>query len=112
MQTGMVVGEALHLVSVRLAREDTSVLRRLLVVGLISLCLAAPAQAGTVAIFYYAWYGTPARDGVWQHWDQNGHRPPGDLYSSYYPSRGAYSSSDQAVVNAQMARSPRPGSTR
>lgn len=78
-------------------------LRRLFIVGLVSLCLAAPAQAGTVAIFYYAWYGTPARDGVWQHWDQNGHRPPADVYSRYYPARGAYSSSDPALVNAQMA---------
>ncbi len=93
----------MELESVRPAREDTRVLRRLLVVGLVSLCLAAPAQAGTVAIFYYAWYGTPARDGVWQHWDQNGHRPPADVYSRYYPARGAYSSSDPAVVNAQMA---------
>jgi hypothetical protein len=79
------------------------VLRRLFIVGLVSLCLAAPAQAGTVANFYYAWYGTPARDGVWQHWDQNGHRPPADVYSRYYPARGAYSSSDPALVNAQMA---------
>ena len=78
-------------------------LRRLLVVGLVSLCFAGPAQAGTVAIFYYAWYGTPARDGSWQHWDQNGHVPPSDLYSRYYPARGAYSSSDPAVVNSQMA---------
>ena len=78
-------------------------LRRLLVVGLVSLCFAGPAQAGTVAIFYYAWYGTPTRDGSWQHWDQNGHVPPSDLYSRYYPARGAYSSSDPAVVNSQMA---------
>jgi glycoprotein endo-alpha-1,2-mannosidase len=79
------------------------VLRRLLMVGLVSLCFGAPAQAGTVAIFYYAWYGTPARDGAWEHWNQNGHQPPGDVYSRYYPARGAYSSSDPAVVNAQMA---------
>ena len=78
-------------------------LRRLLLVGLASAWLVAPARAGTVAIFYYAWYGTPARDGAWQHWNQNGHRPPGDLYSRYYPARGAYSSSDPAVVDAQMA---------
>jgi len=79
------------------------VLRRLLVAGLVSLCLAAPAQAGTVAIFYYAWYGTPARDGGWQHWDQNGHAPPADVYSRFYPARGPYSSSDPAVVDGQMA---------
>ena len=78
-------------------------LRRLLAVGCASAFLAAPAHAGTVAIFYYAWYGTPARDGSWQHWNQNGHQPPGDLYSRYYPARGAYSSSDPSVVNAQMA---------
>jgi len=79
------------------------VLRRLLAVGLVSAWIAAPARAGTVAIFYYAWYGTPSRDGAWQHWNQNGHHPPGDLYSRYYPARGAYSSSDPAVVDAQMA---------
>lgn len=79
-------------------------LRRLLVVGLAWACLGVPAaRAGSVAIFYYAWYGTPARDGAWQHWNQNGHRPPADLYSRFYPARGAYSSSDPAVVNAQMA---------
>jgi glycoprotein endo-alpha-1,2-mannosidase len=97
------MARCLRQAGVRRAREDTRVLRRLLVVGLVWLCLAAPAQAGTVAIFYYAWYGTPARDGGWQHWDQNGHRPPADLYSHYYPARGAYSSSDAAVVDGHMA---------
>ena len=43
--------------------------------GRASACLAA-AYAGTVAIFYYPWYGTPAQDGAWQHWSQNSHRPP------------------------------------
>ena len=28
--------------------------------------------ARDVAIFYYAWYGTPARDGAWLHWSQGG----------------------------------------
>jgi glycoprotein endo-alpha-1,2-mannosidase len=81
------------------------VLRRLLVVGLAWACLGVPAvaRAGTVAIFYYPWYGTPALDGSWQHWSQNDHRPPKDLYSRYYPARGPYSSSSAAVVGAQMA---------
>jgi glycoprotein endo-alpha-1,2-mannosidase len=80
------------------------VLRRLLVVGFAGgLLVAASARAGTVAIFYYPWYGTPKIDGSWQHWSQNGHRPPGDLYSRYYPARGAYSSSSRAVVDSQMA---------
>ena len=85
------VDEARELESVRHAREDTRVLRRLLVVGLAWACLLprCAAQAGTVAIFYYPWYGTPARDGAWQHWNQNGHRPPGDVYSRFYPARGA-----------------------
>ena len=79
-------------------------LRRLLVVGLAWACFGVPtARAATVAIFYYPWYGTPAQDGSWQHWSQNGHHPPQDLYSRYYPARGPYSSSDRRVVSAQMA---------
>jgi Glycosyl hydrolase family 99 len=89
---------------VRHGDENTRVLRRLLVVGLAgaSLCAPALAHAGTVAIFYYPWYATPATDGRWQHWDQNGHRPPADLYSRFFPAVGPYSSSDPAVVNLQM----------
>ncbi len=81
-------------------------LRRLLVVGLAGACLGAPplARAGTVAIFYYPWYGTPAADGAWEHWDQNGHQPPGDLYSSFFPAHGPYSSSDPAIVERQMTQ--------
>jgi hypothetical protein len=81
------------------------VLRRLLVVGLAwaSLCVPAVAHAGTVSIFYYPWYGTLAKNGAWQHWNQNQHRPPNDLYSRFYPARGPYSSDDAAVVDQQMA---------
>ncbi len=80
-------------------------LRRLLVVGLAWATFGVPAaaHAGTVAIFYYPWYGTPARDGAWQHWNQNRHRPPNDVYSRFYPARGPYSSDDPAVVDQQMA---------
>jgi glycoprotein endo-alpha-1,2-mannosidase len=59
-------------------------------------------EAGNVAIFYYAWYGTPDRDGGWQHWDQNGNAPPTGIASDYYPARGPYSSSDEKVVRSQM----------
>ena len=80
-------------------------LRRLLVVGLVWACFgASSAAAGTVAIFYYPWYGTPARDGGWVHWNQNGHLPPNDLYSRFYPVGGPYSSSDPTVVNRQMTQ--------
>jgi hypothetical protein len=81
-------------------------LRRLLVVGLAGAVLALPAfaRAATVAIFYYPWYGTPSADGAWQHWSQNSHRPPGDLYSRFYPALGPYSSSDERVVAQQMTQ--------
>jgi hypothetical protein len=61
-----------------------------------------PGNGRSVAIFYYAWYGTPAQDGSWQHWDQRGAVPPDQLGSSFYPARGAYSSDDARVVAAQM----------
>jgi glycoprotein endo-alpha-1,2-mannosidase len=80
------------------------VLRRLLVVGLAGAWLAVPAaHAATVAIFYYPWYGTAPHDGAWQHWNQNGHHPPGNIYSGFYPARGVYSSGSRSVVEAQMA---------
>jgi hypothetical protein len=83
-------------------------LRRLLVVGLATVGLALPASARaatvpTVAIFYYPWYATPAADGSWDHWNQNWHRPPTDVYSRFYPAGGPYSSSDPAVLERQMA---------
>lgn len=81
-----------------------------LVLGL--LCLLVPASvlarnhghgpAHDASIFYYPWYGTPAYDGGYLHWDQNGHIPPLDLATSYYPARGPYSSADPKVVAAQM----------
>jgi glycoprotein endo-alpha-1,2-mannosidase len=81
------------------------VLRRLLVVGLAWACFGVPSSAcaGTVAIFYYPWYSTPSQDGTWQHWNQNRHKPPNDVYSRFYPARGPYSSDDPAVVDQQMA---------
>ena len=61
-----------------------------------------PGPAAQVAIFYYAWYGTPSVDGSWLHWGQGEHAPPVGIGSSYYPARGVYSSSDAGVVRAQM----------
>lgn len=66
------------------------------------LDLGPAARTGEVAIFYYPWYGTPERDGAWQHWQQNGASPPSQIASGWLPARGAYSSSDQTVVRAQM----------
>jgi len=60
------------------------------------------SPARSVGVFYYPWYGTPSLDGAWQHWDQAGRTPPLDLGTTFFPARGAYSSSDAEVVRAQM----------
>jgi hypothetical protein len=81
---------------------------RLLPTAVALLLLAVPARAGdarpagSAAIFYYPWYGTLEHDGAYRHWAQNGHRPPADVASDFYPARGAYSSRDPVVVDAQM----------
>src|SRR5579885_3896564 len=79
---------------------------RHLLVGLL-LAFVVPAHAATpapsrVTAFYYPWYGTVAKDGLYEHWQQDGHVPPGDIASAYYPALGAYSSSDRLVVAQQM----------
>jgi hypothetical protein len=56
-----------------------------------------------VQIFYYPWYGTPATDGHWLHWQQNGAVPPTRAASSFMPVLGLYSSMDKAVVDQHMA---------
>ena len=80
-------------------------IRGLASLGAAALLASSGAAAGTApatAIFYYPWYGTPTRDAAWQHWQQNGAVPPRRVGSQFYPARGAYSSSDAAVVAAQM----------
>jgi hypothetical protein len=64
--------------------------------------LRHPAPRAQTAIFYYAWFGTPQRDGEYLHWQQGGSAPPVAVGSSFFPARGAYSSSDELVVAAQM----------
>ena len=56
-----------------------------------------------VAVFYYPWYGRLDRDGEWRHWEGNGHMPPADYAANFAPARGLYSSTDPAVLSAQMA---------
>jgi hypothetical protein len=75
---------------------------RLIAVVLALLVVPAVAHAAPrVSVFYYPWYGNPARDGSWEHWMMPG-GPTGDIASSYYPARGLYSSSSVPVVRAQM----------
>ena len=79
-------------------------MRRLILCVAIGAALGLPAQAlaGSTSIFFYPWYSTPQVDGFYKHWDRNGHVPPADLASSFYPVRGPYSSSDPVVLRAQM----------
>jgi hypothetical protein len=87
-------------------------MRFLLLCGLVCLLLPATARAGmTVSAFYYPWYGTPTADGTFQHWSQDGKLPPRSIASNYWPKRGVYSSSDQAVLAAQMKEIKRAGIT-
>jgi hypothetical protein len=79
-------------------------MRALIVTVYAALVLPAVAAAGpAVSAFYYPWYGTAAHDGAWLHWSQNGHTPPADIASNYWPARGVYSSADPAVLSSQMA---------
>lgn len=71
-----------------------------------------------VHTFYYPWYGSPEKDGKYVHWNHEyiqhwnreeakkwrsgTHVPPHDVGSNYYPSLGAYSSSDPDVIEKHM----------
>jgi hypothetical protein len=63
---------------------------------------ASPGPPRQTSIFYYPWYGSPRFDGGYLHWSQDGHVPPLDLATAYYPARGPYSSGDPSIVAAQM----------
>src|ERR1041384_5306956 len=73
-------------------------------VALLAFCLSGSALAAdppVVSAFYYPWFGSP-EDGGYAHWAQNGHAPPVDIASNYYPAYGPYSSSNVAVIATQM----------
>jgi hypothetical protein len=80
-------------------------MRRLLV-AVVCVLLLTPATASArsvrSAIFFYPWYSNPAHDGAYAHWQQNGHAPPADIASAFFPARGPYSSADPRVLRAQM----------
>src|SRR5256885_149916 len=79
-------------------------------VATFALCPAAPALASppVVSAFYYPWFGT-FEDGGYAHWAQNGHAPPDDIASNYYPAYGPYSSSNAAVIATQLSEAERAG---
>jgi glycoprotein endo-alpha-1,2-mannosidase len=80
---------------------------------------AAPLTAARhVHAFYYLWYGNPATDGTWRHWDhavlphwtaavrarypEARFIPPHDVHAPFYPARGLYSSRDPATIRSHM----------
>jgi glycoprotein endo-alpha-1,2-mannosidase len=77
-----------------------------LLLGLPALAQAGPPKS---AIFFYPWYSNMRHDGGFAHWTQNGHQPPFDLASQYFPARGAYSSADPRVLRDQMRDIARAG---
>jgi len=84
---------------------------RALVIALAVLTLspALARAAGETSIFYYPWWGTPQRDGKYLHWNKNERLPPQDLASTFYPSRGPYSSRDWKVLSQHMSEIARAG---
>jgi glycoprotein endo-alpha-1,2-mannosidase len=78
--------------------------RRALLAALATAALVpATAAAGReAAAFYYPWYGTHERDGAFHHWGQNGRAAPFEIASNFFPARGAYSSGDPRILDAQM----------
>jgi Glycosyl hydrolase family 99 len=79
--------------------------------ALLALCTPAPGLAegpAVVSAFFYPWFGSP-ENGDYAHWAQNGHAPPVDIASNYYPADGPYSSSNSAVIATQLSEAARAG---
>ena len=68
-----------------------------------------PPSGPIVSAFYYPWFATTVEDGSNAHWAQDGHSPPNDIASSYYPALGVYSSENPAVLDDQMQEIQRAG---
>ncbi|OMI91381.1 alpha-mannosidase [Streptomyces sp. M1013] len=54
----------------------------------------AAALNPNVHLFYYPWYGSPATNGSWRHWQQGGQTPPAAIGADFYPALGPYGSGD------------------
>ena len=70
--------------------------------------VAGPTQpaalSSNVHLFYYPWYGSPAVNGAYRHWQQGGRTPPNDVGADLYPVAGAYDSGDYLGVVDQHMR--------
>jgi len=81
--------------------------------------MSAKQPCLSIHVAFYLWYGTPALDRRWVHWDHPTlphwtgavnkvhpphllHTPPDKPHSTYYPNRDLYSSSDEGVLHDQM----------
>jgi glycoprotein endo-alpha-1,2-mannosidase len=85
-------------------------MRLLLASVLAALVVPCCARADVrVTAFYYPWYGTLSADGAYLHWSQDGHLPPDDIASSFYPLGGPYSSDATAVLQRQMSEAKQAG---
>ncbi|MFD3931296.1 ThuA domain-containing protein [Streptomyces sp. NPDC058614] len=62
---------------------------------------ASSELSPNVHLFYYPWYGSPAVNGSWRHWQQGGRTPPEDIGADLYPALGPYDSADYAGAVAQ-----------
>lgn len=76
--------------------------------------LGAEPTAGTLSddvhLFYYPWYGSPAVNGGWRHWQQGGHIPPEAIGADLYPALGPYDSGDfDGAVDQHMKWVARSG---
>jgi Glycosyl hydrolase family 99 len=76
--------------------------RSFLLLWFLLISCTAFAKERKAFIYYYGWYGNPAYDLQWSHWQENQHQPPWDIASSFYPKLGAYSSRDPAVLELHM----------
>jgi glycoprotein endo-alpha-1,2-mannosidase len=83
--------------------------RFVLCLFVVIFCAAAPSALAqpVVSAFYYPWFAD--NDGSYAHWSQDGHAPPNDIASVYYPAIGVYSSQSPVVLNQQMEEIQRAG---
>ena len=77
-------------------------------VAVLSAAVPAWGSRAVVSAFYYPWFGS-SEDGGYAHWAQNGHAPPEDIASNYYPAYGPYSSSNSTVIATQLNEVARAG---
>ncbi|HZF91596.1 ThuA domain-containing protein [Streptomyces sp.] len=55
----------------------------------------------SVHLFHYPWYGSPAVNGGWRHWQQGGHTPPDAVGADFYPALSPCDSGDFTGAVAQ-----------